>query len=57
VTGAAAIVEFCIKHGISRELCGKVIVATGEQEFPRLEKLRRRGEGNGIIPSCCTPSA
>src|SRR6202161_608230 len=48
VTGAAAMVEFCREHGIAHEVCGKVIVATGEDEFPRLEELRRRGEANGV---------
>ena len=48
VTGAAAMVEFCCEHGIPHQVCGKVIVATHEEEFPRLEELRRRGESNGL---------
>jgi L-2-hydroxyglutarate oxidase LhgO len=48
VTGAAAMVEFCREHGIPHQVCGKVIVATREEEFPRLEELRRRGEANGL---------
>ncbi len=48
VAGAAAMVEFCREHGIPHEVCGKVIVATQEEEFPRLEELRRRGEANGL---------
>ncbi len=48
VTGAAAMVEFCRKHGIPHQVCGKVIVATREDEIPRLEELRRRGEANGL---------
>jgi L-2-hydroxyglutarate oxidase LhgO len=48
VTGAAAMVEFCREHGIPHQVCGKVIVATHEQEFPRLEELRHRGEANGL---------
>jgi L-2-hydroxyglutarate oxidase LhgO len=48
VTGAAAMVEFCCEHGIPHQVCGKVIVATHEEEFPRLEELRRRGEANGL---------
>jgi (S)-2-hydroxyglutarate dehydrogenase len=48
VAGAAAMVEFCREHGIPYEVCGKVIVATGEDELPRLEELRRRGEANGL---------
>jgi (S)-2-hydroxyglutarate dehydrogenase len=48
VTGAAAMIEFCREHGIAHRVCGKVIVATHEEEFPRLEELRRRGDANGL---------
>ena len=48
VAGAAAMVEFCREHGIPHQICGKIIVATQEEEFPRLEELRRRGEANGL---------
>ena len=48
VAGAAAMVEFCREHGISHNVCGKVIVATNEDERPRLEELRIRGEANGL---------
>jgi (S)-2-hydroxyglutarate dehydrogenase len=49
VTGAIAMIEFCREHSIPHQVCGKVIVATHEEEFPRLEELRRRGEANGLI--------
>ncbi len=48
VEGARAMVEFCRAHGIPHQVCGKVIVATHEDEVPRLEELRRRGEANGL---------
>lgn len=48
VAGAAAMVEFCREHGIPHRVCGKVIVATAEEELPRLEDLRTRGEANGL---------
>src|SRR6201993_208560 len=48
VAGAAAMVEFCREHGIPHNVCGKVIVATGEGELPRLEELRQRGQANGL---------
>jgi L-2-hydroxyglutarate oxidase len=48
VSGAAAMVEFCREHGIPHNVCGKVIVATLEEELPRLEELRQRGEANGL---------
>jgi (S)-2-hydroxyglutarate dehydrogenase len=48
VSGAAAMVDFCREHSIAHNVCGKVIVATREDELPRLEELRRRGEENGL---------
>jgi L-2-hydroxyglutarate oxidase LhgO len=48
VSGAAAMVEFCREHSIPHNVCGKVIVATREEEVPRLEQLRQRGEANGL---------
>ncbi len=48
VEGARAMIEFCREHAIPHQVCGKVIVATHEEEFSRLEELRRRGEANGL---------
>jgi (S)-2-hydroxyglutarate dehydrogenase len=48
VEGARAMVEFCREHNLPHAVCGKVIVATEESEFPRLEELHRRGEANGL---------
>jgi (S)-2-hydroxyglutarate dehydrogenase len=49
VEGARAMVDFCREHGIACQVCGKVIVATREQDLPRLEELRRRGEANRVV--------
>jgi L-2-hydroxyglutarate oxidase len=48
VEGAAAMVAFCREHGIPYEVCGKVVVATREEELPALEELHRRGTANGV---------
>ena len=48
VAGAAEMIAFCRDHVIPHKVCGKVIVATSEEELPRLEELRRRGEANGV---------
>lgn len=48
VTGRKALIDFCDREGIPYDLCGKVIVATEEEELPRLEELRRRGAANGV---------
>ena len=46
--GSRSMVEFCLKHGIKHDVCGKVIVATKEKELPLLENLFRRGLENGL---------
>ncbi|MCC5637485.1 L-2-hydroxyglutarate oxidase [Nostoc sp. CHAB 5844] len=46
--GSRSMVEFCQEHEINHEVCGKVIVATDEQELPRLENLYKRGLENGL---------
>lgn len=48
VEGADEMVRFCRQYGIPLEICGKVIVATKEEEIPRLEELYRRGKQNGL---------
>jgi len=48
VEGARAMIQFCGAHRIPHQVCGKVIVATQQEEFPRLEELRRRSEANGL---------
>ncbi len=55
--GSRSMVEFCQKHDIDHEVCGKVIVATNEQELPRLENLYTRGLENGIPVKRISPEA
>lgn len=48
VSGRKALLEFCDRHRIPYQLCGKVIVATHNEELPRLDELLRRGTANGV---------
>ncbi|MGW5420065.1 L-2-hydroxyglutarate oxidase [Streptomyces sp. NPDC003943] len=48
VEGAAEMVKFCAEYGIAHEVTGKLIVATGREELPRLHALVQRGRENGI---------
>jgi (S)-2-hydroxyglutarate dehydrogenase len=48
VTGAREMVEFCSRHGIPHEVCGKLIVATDAEEAERLDDLLARGVANGL---------
>ena len=46
INGYKKLLEFCNKEGIAYELCGKIIVATREDELGRLENLYKRGLEN-----------
>lgn len=46
--GNESMFRFCAEHGLPHERCGKVIVATEENELPALEKLYERGLANGL---------
>jgi L-2-hydroxyglutarate oxidase LhgO len=41
-------VDFCAQHSVPYELCGKIVVATDEEEVPRLHALLERGIANGL---------
>ncbi|MGD2040422.1 MAG: L-2-hydroxyglutarate oxidase [Anaerolineae bacterium] len=48
VEGAQRMIAFCEEHDLPYDLVGKVVVATTEEELPRLEELYRRGTANGV---------
>src|SRR5207244_2971085 len=41
-------VEFCRAHGIEHAVCGKVVVATDDEDRRRLMELQRRCDANGV---------
>ncbi len=46
--GAASMREFAAEHGVPVEICGKLVVATREDQRPALMKLLERGLTNGV---------
>jgi L-2-hydroxyglutarate oxidase len=48
VDGIRQMKRFCAEHGVAHDICGKVVVATSENERPRLDELFRRGVANGL---------
>ena len=48
VEGARLMKAYCEKNGIEVDTCGKVIVATSQEELPRLKTLYERGVANGV---------
>lgn len=46
--GYQKLLEFCDENSIMYEICGKIIVATSENEIPQLHNLFERGLRNGL---------
>ena len=48
VQGQKDVYAYCEEKGIPHDRCGKVIVASTDEEVPRLETLYQRGQANGV---------
>lgn len=48
VEGIREMTNFCQTHGIEHEICGKVVVASNQQQNETLRGLAKRGEANGL---------
>jgi L-2-hydroxyglutarate oxidase len=48
VDGIRQMKRFCAEQGVAFEECGKLVVATSDEERPRLAELVRRGTSNGL---------
>ena len=48
VDGARELYEYCEQRGVAHRRCGKLIVATHDDELARLEELERRAGANGV---------
>jgi len=48
VQGIRQMVDFCEKHSVPFDRCGKIVVATESEEIPRLHALVERGKANGL---------
>ncbi|UTR11938.1 L-2-hydroxyglutarate oxidase [Evansella sp. LMS18] len=46
--GSQSMTEFCRTHDIEHDICGKVIVATTQEELPLMDNLYERGLQNGL---------
>lgn len=54
--GYGRMLAFCRDEGLPLQLCGKVIVATREEELPALERIEGRGRDNGVAVRRIDPS-
>lgn len=46
--GYTQLLDFCEAHHVHYEVCGKIVVATNNEESNRLEILQERGRKNGL---------
>lgn len=50
VRGKAMLYRYCESHGVPYRRCGKIIVASSEDQIPVLEGYRAQAERNGVDP-------
>ncbi|MBL6449006.1 L-2-hydroxyglutarate oxidase [Fulvivirga sp. 29W222] len=48
INGYHQLITFCDENGIDYDLCGKIVVATSQEEIPLMHNLLKRGEQNGL---------
>ncbi|UKB80666.1 L-2-hydroxyglutarate oxidase [Chryseobacterium sp. MEBOG07] len=48
IEGYHSVINFAEKYGIKYDLCGKIIVATSQEELPLLDNIYKRGLENGL---------
>lgn len=49
IRGYQMLIDFCNREGVHYDLCGKIVVATSEDQRPLLRNLFDRGNQNGLI--------
>jgi len=48
IDGYNSVINFAKEYGIQYDLCGKIIVATSQEELPLLDNIYKRGVENGL---------
>ncbi len=48
VAGRLALYPFCEEHGVPHRRCGKLLVATAEEQLPKLAAVRAQADANGV---------
>lgn len=48
VRGIRQLTEFCAQYGIRHDICGKLVVASRQDQVSRLRELMERGMANGL---------
>ena len=48
VSGIRQMINYCKKHSINHDICGKIVVATSKQDLKLIDDLAERGKRNGL---------
>jgi len=48
VSGIRQMINYCKKHSINHDICGKIVVATSKQDIKLIDDLAERGKMNGL---------
>ena len=48
VRGGELLYEFCASHGVEHRRCGKLIVASSDDEIAKIEAIKQQGDFNGL---------
>ena len=48
VAGRQRLYEYCASHGVPHRRCGKLIVATSEEQIPELREIQKKAHRNGV---------
>jgi len=57
VEGRHRLYEYCQSHGVPFRRCGKLIVATNENQVPELKTIQRKAHDNGVTDVVEIPAA
>ena len=57
VAGRVRLYEYCATHGVPHRRCGKLIVATSENQIPELKEIQKKAHGNGVTDVVEIPAA
>ncbi|MDX1541052.1 MAG: NAD(P)/FAD-dependent oxidoreductase [Geminicoccaceae bacterium] len=48
VAGKQLLYAYCAEHGVAHARCGKLIVATAEEQVPTLDQIKAKAAANGV---------
>lgn len=55
VEGRRSVLEFAQEHNVTHSMCGKLIVATSDEQLNQLKNLHARAQSNGVDVSLLSP--